>query len=75
MAIRSDPIVHDLTDESGHGVVVGTDNLYMFMSSRYCVGNVADPGMTGIARILYRFKEVGLAEYIGIVQSQSQQPS
>ena len=57
---------YDLTDGAGHGVLVGTDSLYCQYDTN---------GFTGLAtfgfRILYRFKNVSLAEYIGIVQSQS----
>lgn len=55
----------DLTDEAGHGILVGTDNLFLTMFT-------ANTGRTNSinARIKYRMKEVGLAEYVGIVQSQ-----
>lgn len=67
--------VHDLTDGAGHGILVATDNI--FVSCSISVGSVfvtqADAA-TGAAscNILYRFKEIALAEYIGIVQSQQQ---
>lgn len=55
----------DLTDGAGHGLLVASDALYFFLYS------IA----TGQARhfmwrLGYRFKEVSLVEYIGIVQSQ-----
>lgn len=58
---------HDLTDETGHGVLVATDNIYLGV-----IGTASTPftNLTCTARILYRFKRVSLAEYIGIVQSQ-----
>lgn len=60
----------DLTDQAGHGILVATDTLY---------ANFVATGITtalngldvGVARLGYRFKDVSLAEYIGIVQSQS----
>ena len=62
------PFLHDLTDGAGHGVLIGTD--YLFLSllnpSGYTAGNVTFSS----ARILYRWKDVSLAEYIGMVQSQ-----
>lgn len=55
----------DLTDESGHGILVATDNLFFAVySTGSAVTNV------GVAKITYRFKDVSLEEYIGIVQSQ-----
>lgn len=61
------PVEHevDLTDNAGHGVLVATDNLY---------GTILSTGTNaannGVIRFGYRFKEVALSEYIGIVQSQ-----
>lgn len=57
----------DLTDGAGHGVLVATDSLFIQVGS-------ANTGQTVTARfkILYRWKRVGLAEYIGLVQSQQQ---
>jgi len=59
------PTVIDCTDGAGHGVLVATDNLFY---------GVNTAGYAGVAsstiRLLYRWKEVSLEEYIGIVQSQ-----
>lgn len=56
----------DLTDGAGHGYLVATDSIFARLSSTLTgLTNTAD------VRLLYRFKEVPLAEYIGIVQSQS----
>lgn len=60
-----DPVVIDLTDGAGHGVLVATDNIFVgAVTTGY---NAAG---TFRWKILYRFKEVSLVEYIGIVQSQ-----
>lgn len=66
------PNWHDLTDGAGHGVLVATDNIWI--SIMLTVGSV-DVGNYGAAafsaaHILYRFKDVSLQEYIGLVQSQ-----
>lgn len=55
----------DCTDGAGHGVLVATDNIYAQVSS-------SGTGNTNTAniKILYRWKNVGLQEYIGLVQSQ-----
>lgn len=66
VAFNFDRILHqDLTDEAGHGILVATDNIYFTILTT----NMTAP-IYADARITYRFKEVGLAEYVGIVQSQ-----
>ena len=55
----------DLTDDAGHGFLVATDNLFLCCSS---VGTASNS--TVACRFTYRFKDVALEEYIGIVQSQ-----
>lgn len=65
-----EPVYHDLTDGAGHGILVATDNVYVNL-----VTVIAGSTGTGVAssclcKILYRWKEVSLEEYIGIVQSQ-----
>lgn len=60
-----DPMVYDLTDNSGHGVLVGGDNLFVHMQT----ANFLGPAVFQV-KILYRLKRVALTEYIGIVQSQ-----
>ena len=67
------PTFHDITDGAGHGVLVATDNVWLTLNATATVFNstqVTIPGATITARMLYRFKEVTLQEYIGIVQSQ-----
>lgn len=56
----------DLTDGAGHGVLVGTDSLYVSLDTESFAPNTAAITF----KILYRFKSIALAEYIGIVQSQ-----
>lgn len=63
--IGQDPIVVDLTDGAGHGVLVATDNLFI-----QAVTSAQGGADTFRFKILYRFKKVSLVEYIGIVQSQ-----
>lgn len=58
---------HDISDGVGHGILVATDSVI--------VGFVATSNATPLVgnltcRMLYRWKNVSLAEYIGIVQSQ-----
>lgn len=55
----------DLTDSAGHGILVASDNIYVGVYSN------ATFGTNGyIVKLFYRWKEVTLTEYIGIVQSQ-----
>lgn len=63
--LEEQPKCVDLTDGNGHGVLVGTDNVYLQVNS----GTTSTANSVTV-RILYRFKAVGLPEYIGIVQSQ-----
>lgn len=66
------PNVHDLTDGAGHGVLIATDNIYLSMtllSASIDGGSYTSNGQAR-ADLLYRFKDVTLTEYIGIVQSQ-----
>lgn len=60
------PIIQDLTDGAGHGVIVATDSIYLQVSSATTSG-----ANTVRVKILYRWKDVPLPEYIGVVQSQS----
>lgn len=66
--IEVDPVYHDLTDGAGHGILVAVDQMHLTMF----VQSPGDPTLysTGV-KIYYRFKEVSLVEYIGIVQQQS----
>jgi len=52
----------DLTDGAGHGILVGADKIYLFYNS-------GSTNVTVRVRIWYRWKNVSLTEYIGIVQS------
>jgi len=61
------PYYHDLTDGAGHGVLVATDTMTIIISTS---GYEVDVLNACEAKILYRFKNVGLTEYLGIVQSQ-----
>lgn len=68
-------VIHDLTDGAGHGILIATDNVYIAASvigynTAASGGNLVFISNKMYASLLYRFKEVALAEYIGIVQSQ-----
>lgn len=52
----------DLTDGAGHGYLVATDFIYA-QTTTVTSGSMA-------VKILYRWKNVNMAEYVGIVQSQ-----
>jgi len=55
----------DLTDQEGNGVLVATDQIFIVAGA---VSNTVAGEAT--AKVLYRLKEVGIQEYVGIVQSQ-----
>lgn len=55
----------DLTDNNGNGILIATDNIFLTFSG---VGQ--GTAVTGHVKILYRIVNVGIQEYVGIVQSQ-----
>jgi len=57
-------VERDITDLNGNGILVATDQIYMQLA-----GTAA--WATSMAmRILYRFKEISLLEFVGMMQSQ-----
>lgn len=60
-----EPYVMDVTDGVGHGIIVAVDNIYAQVAS-------SGTGVTNTAniKILFRWKNVGLTEYVGVVSSQ-----
>ena len=64
-AVLAEPLVVDHTDGAGHGILIATDNIFLGLNTI---------GWTGAAianvKMLYRFKQISIEEYIGIVQSQ-----
>lgn len=75
---------NDLTDGDGHGVIIATDNVYLTFNSIGAGFQIPGTGSAGsftvddftfgpvsvFCWLLYRFKDVALTEYIGVVQSQ-----
>ncbi len=59
------PIHVDLTDGAGNGVLIATDTLTV-VAANVANGVPAD----SIAKIKYRLTNIGVAEYVGIVQGQ-----
>jgi len=60
------PVSYDLTDGAGHGLLVGTDNLYFGVDTDNTGGT-----STFYCNILYRWKNISKIEYVGLVQSQT----
>ena len=59
------PIHIDTTDGAGNGVLVATDTIFLV------TGNVASgAASTTIVKMKYRLTNIGISEYVGIVQSQ-----
>ena len=58
------PMIYDFTDGAGHGVLVGTDKLNVALVT-FFFNTYADVDW----KLLFRFKNVGLEEYLGMVQS------
>ncbi len=64
-SVVSLPVTVDLTDQNGNGVLVASDTLFLV------VGNVGGTAVaTFVAKLLYRTVNVGVTEYVGILQSQ-----
>ena len=59
------PQIYDLRDGVGHGVIIATDTMFLTFGG---TPTAAALGVT--AKILYRMINVGIMEYVGIVQSQ-----
>lgn len=55
----------DLTDGAGNGILIATDSLSMVMGN---VDNSANA--ISVVKVKYRLTNVGISEYVGIVQSQ-----
>jgi len=60
-----DPITIDLTDNNGNGVLIAVDKIFLTYGE---VGGSIVSRST--AKLLYRLVNVGVTEYVGIVQSQ-----
>lgn len=63
--MSNDPMVIELTDNAGHGFLVATDNIYLGINTQ---GFALLQSFS--VRLLYRFKNVSIEEYVGIVQGQ-----
>ena len=59
------PIHYEFTDMNGNGVLIATDRIFIACGA---VGNGAATHAT--AKLKYRLVNVGITEYVGIVQSQ-----
>lgn len=62
----------DFTDGAGHGILIATDNIFLTIVAQGASIDGVSYNFAGQGRVdlLYRFKEITLQEYIGIVQSQ-----
>lgn len=59
-------IVYDFTDNAGHGLIIATPKLYFGIE-----GSSQTAAQTITGKILYRFKNVSLQEFIGLAIEQS----
>lgn len=64
--VNDEPYVMNLTDGAGHGILVATDSIFVQL-----VSTTTSQTVDAVVRLFYRWKNVGLAEYVGIVQSQT----
>ena len=56
----------DLTDNVGHGLLVASDKIWFTIVTTACTVSIDNCSF----KILYRFKNVSVQEYVGIAQSQ-----
>jgi len=56
-------VVYDLSDGAGHGRLIAADKIYPFAQSSDATKQDVE------IRLIYRWKNVSLTEYIGLVQS------
>lgn len=56
----------DLTDGDGHGVLFAGDNLFV----EFITANTTAHNAVANVRILFRFQEISVEDYVGIVQGQ-----
>jgi hypothetical protein len=56
----------DLTDGDGHGILAAGDNLFV----EFITANTASHGAVANVRLLFRFQEVSVEDFVGIVQGQ-----
>lgn len=63
--VAKEPNVHELHDYDGHGYLVATDSLWLAMSS-----NGQTALQTCSLRIFWRYRNIKLAEFLGMLQSQ-----
>jgi hypothetical protein len=60
------PLRHELETKDGHGVLVATDRLFISLDT------INFPTATkAVVKVYYRYVEVSVQEYVGIIQSQS----
>jgi len=65
-ASQAASLIVETTDGAGHGILVGADKIYLFYNTPTATT------ITARVRIWYRWKNVSLTEYIGIVQASTQ---
>lgn len=67
-------IIHKLDDGAGHGILVAADQLYLNYSTQNTAMGIISPASALLgfccAWVLYRMVNVGITEYIGILQSE-----
>jgi len=66
-----EPTFHELTDGAGHGVLVATDTLFLTLASEIGASGATGTQSNMMCKVLYRWKNVTVTEYVGIVQSQT----
>jgi len=59
------PIIHDFTDGAGHGIIIATSDLFLGVQ-----GTSQTAALQTNVRLLYRFKNIGVDEFVGLAIQQ-----
>jgi len=59
------PVIQDFTDNAGHGLIIATSDLFVGV-----VGTSQTNAIAAAVRIIYRFKNIGVDEFVGLAIQQ-----
>jgi len=64
--VQENPIEYDFTDGAGHGLIVATETMFFQLQ-----GVSQTNALTANVRIIYRFKNIGVDEFVGLAIQQN----
>lgn len=66
-AVDTQPKTWDLTDGAGHGIIVASQSIFLA-----CQGTGQVAATVNFCRVLYRFKNISVQEFVGLAIQQGQ---